>query len=93
VKEIITTLTRKGQVTVPAEIRRSLALKPKDRVAFLITEDGIRISPAASALDRIAGSVKPRKKPEDFKELRAIAKEEVARKALKQRRSSAESKR
>ncbi|MDP2948412.1 MAG: type II toxin-antitoxin system PrlF family antitoxin [Chloroflexota bacterium] len=83
-KEIITTLTSKGQVTIPAEIRRALGLKARDRVAFVLTPDGAKVRPAPSALDRIAGSVKPRKKPEDFKELRAIVKEEVARKVLEE---------
>jgi antitoxin PrlF len=33
------TLTAKGQVTIPAEVRRFLNLKPGDQVAFVV-EDG-----------------------------------------------------
>ena len=71
-------VTRKGQVTIPAAVRRALGLKPKDRVAFILTDGGAIMRPAPSALDRIAGSVKPRKKPEDFKELRDMVKDELA---------------
>ncbi len=83
-KEIVTTVTSKGQVTIPVQIRRALGLKARDRVAFTLTKDGAKVRPAPSALEAIAGSVKPRKKPEDFKELREIVKEEVARKVLEE---------
>jgi AbrB family looped-hinge helix DNA binding protein len=36
-----TTLTVKGQVTIPAEIRDRLDLRPGDRLRFLLTESGI----------------------------------------------------
>jgi hypothetical protein len=35
-------------------------------------------------INRLGGSIKPRKKPEDFKELRAIAIQEVVDNALKE---------
>ena len=35
----VITLTAKGQVTIPADIRRRLGLKPGDKVAF-VEEDG-----------------------------------------------------
>lgn len=78
-KELIATVTSKGQVTIPVEVRRALGIKPRDRVAFTLTDGGATVRPAVSALDRIAGSVKPRKTPEDFAELRQLVKEEVAR--------------
>jgi len=33
-------LTSKGRVTIPAEIRRSMKLKPRDRVVFTRLSDG-----------------------------------------------------
>jgi AbrB family looped-hinge helix DNA binding protein len=36
-----TTLTVKGQVTIPAEIRDRLDLRPGDRLRFLLTESGV----------------------------------------------------
>ena len=50
-------IQKKGQVTIPAEIRNRLGLKEGDVVAFTETDDGVLISPqaviAAQALDRI----------------------------------------
>jgi AbrB family looped-hinge helix DNA binding protein len=47
----------KGQVTLPAEVRKSLGLKKGDLVAVTQTPDGVLITPqevvAARALDRI----------------------------------------
>ena len=34
------TLTSKGQVTIPADIRRSMALHPQDRLTFTPMPDG-----------------------------------------------------
>jgi AbrB family looped-hinge helix DNA binding protein len=55
-----TTVTRKGQVTIPAEIRDHLGIKPKDKVRFEVVEDGsVRIGPAPSRLTAAFESVKP----------------------------------
>ena len=53
---------KKGQVTIPAEMRDKLGLKEGDLVAFIETDDGILISPqevlAMRALDRIGAALK-----------------------------------
>jgi len=38
-KEQLTTVTRKGQITVPAEIRKALNLRIGDKVAVSLDED------------------------------------------------------
>ena len=42
----ISSVSRKGQVTIPKEARRRLKLKPGDKVVFLIREDGVLIRKA-----------------------------------------------
>ncbi len=37
------TLTSKGQVTIPAEVRRRLGLHPGDRVGFVVDGDEVRL--------------------------------------------------
>ncbi len=69
-RELETTVTQKGQVTIPAEIRARLGLKPRDRVRFEVEGDTVRIRPALSKVLRWYGSVTPRERPEDFRMLR-----------------------
>ena len=39
-REIPSTITAKGQVTIPAEVRKHLALEKGDTIAFVIEDDG-----------------------------------------------------
>ena len=52
----------KGQVTLPAELRRKLGLKKGDLVAVEETEEGLLITPqevlAMKALDRVGEALK-----------------------------------
>jgi len=82
-KETLTTITKKGQVTIPAEIRHSLGLGPGDKVAFVLENGEVKVKPAKSALERSFGAVKPRQRPEDFEELEKEAEEEMAEDALR----------
>jgi antitoxin PrlF len=79
-KEIITTMTKRGQVTVPAEVRRLLGLKPRDKVAFEIVDDEVRISPASFTLESAFGSVRPAARAKDFKSISRAARDEKAAK-------------
>ena len=42
----MSTITTKGQVTLPKEFRDALGLKPGDRVAFTKDGDGVRVTRA-----------------------------------------------
>jgi antitoxin PrlF len=54
-QDLSSTLTYKGQVTIPVEVRRLLGLKPGDRVTF-VPEDGVvRIRPAQGIAEQTAG--------------------------------------
>lgn len=75
-KEVLTTLTQRGQVTVPAEVRKILHLKPRDKVAFQIEDDQVRLVPAKFTIETAFGSVTPKSHPEDFEAIAQAAKEE-----------------
>ena len=84
-RELTTILTRKGQITVPVEIRRALGLKEGDKVAIALSdpENGeATLRPVRSVAERTFGAVTPRKCPEDFKELRRLFEEGQAIEAL-----------
>lgn len=80
-KESLATITTKGQVTIPAEVRKALGLRPRDKVAFVFDQGQVKIEPSSSTLRHGFGAVEPRKKPEDFKRLRGRVQKWVAQKA------------
>lgn len=56
-KEIVSNVTRKGQVTIPAEVRRHLGVSTPDKVAFVLEDGGVRIRPATFTVASLFGSV------------------------------------
>ena len=81
-KVITTTITQRGQVTIPAEVRRFLGLKPKDKVAFTIEDGEVRLTPASFDLASAYGSVKPSQTSDGFEEASRTAKDEKAEKTV-----------
>lgn len=77
-RELETRLTQKGQVTIPAEIRHRLGLKPKDVVRFEVEGDEVKLKPATSQLLAGFGAVTPKEKPEDWRKVRAEMEEAIA---------------
>jgi antitoxin PrlF len=51
------TLTSKGQVTVPVEVRRRLGLKPNEKIAFTVEDGRAHIEPLEFDLESVIGSV------------------------------------
>ena len=62
------TLTSKGQTTIPKDIRTRLNLHPGDRLEFVIDEDGrVLVLPASIDASEIAGMLKPPTRPVSVK--------------------------
>lgn len=77
-KEIVSTVTSKGQVTIPAEVRKYLGIKINDKIAFVIDQEGIvrlRVPrfPNIASLRGAAGSLQ---KPLTWKQMQQIAYED-----------------
>ena len=68
---IATTMTKKGQVTIPKEIRDMLGLKEHDKIAFALKDGEITMKPVRGSVLDLRGSVKPKQRPEDFNRVRA----------------------
>lgn len=59
----VATLTSKGQVTLPKELRDALGLEAGHRVVFHLREDGIvEMTPATVDLMSLCGILKPKKR-------------------------------
>lgn len=77
-REITARLTSKGQVTVPAEVRRHLGISPKDRVAFVIGDDGtVQVRPTKyPTLELLRGVAGTLPRPMEWREMLEIARED-----------------
>ena len=53
----ITSLTSKGQVTIPKAIRDELGLRPFDKIRFDIENGEVKLKKAYPSLEEIAGSL------------------------------------
>lgn len=56
----VSTITSKGQTTIPSEIRRHLKLKPGDRIQFIVESDGkVVMVPATIDVRELKGLLAP----------------------------------
>jgi AbrB family looped-hinge helix DNA binding protein len=59
----------KGQVTIPAEVRARLGLRPGSRLAFVPTKDGFEIHPQAASIADLKGAVPRPAEPVSIEEM------------------------
>lgn len=71
------TVTRKGQTTIPGDIRKALQIKPGDRLQYVLQGDSvtIRVHPGTRSLKGVLASKKGRKM--SFAEIREAAAKSV----------------
>lgn len=79
------TITSKGQTTLPAPIRRALHLKAGDRITYEIQGDSVVIRPQPGAME-VFGALKPPagKSGVLFEEARAKSREARVKKAARE---------
>ena len=88
-KEYVTVMTRKGQITVPAEVRRAMGVSVGDRIAVRVDDSGeVQIAPAESWTARTAGIFRDfvTGPPMTAEELRIAAEVAIAESAIEQSR-------
>ncbi|MCL5670363.1 MAG: AbrB/MazE/SpoVT family DNA-binding domain-containing protein [Acidobacteria bacterium] len=74
------TVTSKGQTTIPNQIRKQFDLKAGDGLVYSIEGERIVIRPVKGTLLDVYASVKPKRRPEDFAGLRRRARQKRAKK-------------
>lgn len=70
---LISTLTSKGQTTIPKAVRDALHLNTNDKIAYELQDDKFIIYPLSGDITSLRGSLKVSEKPIDFKEIRKKA--------------------
>jgi AbrB family looped-hinge helix DNA binding protein len=71
-------VTSKGQITLPKAVREALGIDKASVVEFEVREGEAVMRPATGFLARF-GTVRPRNRPEDWKQVRAETMAAVAR--------------
>ena len=73
---MISTISSKGQITIPKQVRKTLRLEPGDKIEFLVdTEGSVTILPVTQDITRLKGMVQA-KRPVSIDEMnRAIEQE------------------
>ncbi|HBC86671.1 MAG TPA: AbrB family transcriptional regulator [Lentisphaeria bacterium] len=67
---IISTLTSKGQTTIPKPVRDAFHLNANDKIAYEQHDDKFIIYPLTGDIKSLRGSLKVSEKPMDFKAIR-----------------------
>ena len=52
----VSTVTRKGQTTLPKEVREALRIKAGDRIVYEVDGDSVRIRSALALIDSLCGA-------------------------------------
>ncbi len=78
-----TTVSSKGQITIPVELRKAMGIKSRDRVAFELVDGEVHLRPVGSRLLAGYGAIKPKARPEDFRSMRREVEEEWGEEAGK----------
>ncbi len=81
-KEYIATITKRGQLTLPAEVRRTLNLGPEDKVVFVIENEKVTVRPAEFTARTVFSSVELLDNNINVEEAIRVAKEERIGRAI-----------
>ena len=74
------TITRKGQITIPKVIRDRLGVKEGEKVLFVMRGEEVILKVVKGTILDLKGSVKSSARPEDFEKIRQSVRRSVAKK-------------
>ena len=74
------TITRKGQVTIPKAIRDRLGVKEGEKVLFVMRGEEVVLKDIKGTILDLKGLVRSSAHPEDFEKIRQSVKQTVAKK-------------
>ncbi len=81
--EHLSRVSTKGQVTIPAEIRRLLGLGPHDTVAFTVEDHQVKLKRSQGVVQRTAGALAGPGPKLSAEEERAAAEQAIAEEATR----------
>jgi AbrB family looped-hinge helix DNA binding protein len=85
-REYWASVTERGQVTIPAEVRKHLGLGQRGKIVFEIQDGAVVLKRPRFTWREVFGSVPALKKPLTWNEMQEIAHEEVAQRVARKMR-------
>jgi AbrB family looped-hinge helix DNA binding protein len=73
-------ITKKGQTTIPKEIRAFLKLGPNDKLFYIIEGEKVVLKPLRGDILELRGSVPAKEMPTDFNKVLNQTRKKVAKK-------------
>ena len=78
----VSILTKKGQTTIPREIRAFLKLEAEDKILYQVENDKVIMRPLRGSILDLRGRIKTEEKPVDFKKIRKVTIKKMTRKIV-----------
>ena len=69
--ELSATVSSKGQVVIPSDVRKRLGLVQGSVLRFLVDDDGVRLLPAAGDVRRLKGRLQTPSRPVSVDDMNA----------------------
>ena len=80
----IATLTSKWQITIPADVRKKLGLKPREQLSFQVSNESIVVRPVRNLMDFYGAGQDAVEGPLDFDQVREETTEGLAQNAAEE---------
>ena len=81
-KMSVSVLTRKGQTTIPKEIRKFLNIGPRDKILYIVEGDRVILKPLKGNILELRGSVSRKGKSSDFEGIRGETRRRMTRRKV-----------
>ena len=75
-------ITRKGQTTIPKQIRELLKLKPNDKLLYIVEEGKVTLKPIHGNILELRGSVLSKEPNVDFEKIRETTRKKISKKIV-----------
>lgn len=82
-QQFTSSITSKGQVTIPKNVRDLLGVSSPDKISFIIEKDLVKIMPATSVVEATAGILKSKMKSLSPRQEKKAAESAIAQEVIR----------
>ena len=75
----IATISSKGQITIPVEIRNGLGLSPGDKINFIMQGESVMFVPSTKSISALKGMITAPKTPVTLEDMKTTIKSRASK--------------